>query len=314
MRVLLRYDIFARFYQYLKERFPLKEFISLSLVLALTAGACVQVHIYRNVTNILPLFLGFIAFLLFLLRLRLFDEFKDLEHDRVYYPSRPVPRGLITLKELRVAIALTLCAEVSIAVVGGYNSLLFFSAALFYSLLMFKEFFAKSWLRNHFTLYILSHELLIFPLFLYIFSLNGLDICNIGRTYFWILTLFFGCQLFLLEVSRKIRAAESEILSRDTYTAQYGIRGASALTVFLIFAVLALGCVLENSLYGKITVFGLIPLLVSVAAIFTVSGFLRDPTALNAKKILNISIVYVVAVDLVLITQSFLRPYGKIYF
>ena len=50
---------------------------------------------------------AFVTAFLFFLQLRLADEFKDFEEDSRYRPYRPVPRGLVTLRELGVLWALT---------------------------------------------------------------------------------------------------------------------------------------------------------------------------------------------------------------
>ncbi len=300
-------NIFIRFCQYLEERFPLKDFIPLSVVFAVTVGMCVQVGICGYVKSPWSISAGFFAFLLFLLRLRLFDEFKDFEHDSLYYSTRPVPRGLITLQELKLFILLTLCVEILLATSKGASSLILFFLAFIYSLLMFKEFFVKKWLRQHFTAYIIVHEILVFPLFFYIFSLNGMPVAHIGQIYFWVLALFFGCQLFLLEVVRKIRPTELEIPSRDTYTAQYGIKRASVLVICLGIIVILLKVFVEKDIYGKISLLNYLPLLVLIIFVFTIFHFSRHPDTIYAKKILHVSILFNLVIDLVLVTPLFFK-------
>ena len=46
------------------------------------------------------LVVAFVTCFLFFLQLRIADEFKDFEEDTRYRPYRPVPRGLVTLREL----------------------------------------------------------------------------------------------------------------------------------------------------------------------------------------------------------------------
>ena len=50
--------------------------------------------------KLIPMFI--FAFLQFLM-VRIVDEFKDYEEDSKYRPYRPVPRGLVTLKELKLS-------------------------------------------------------------------------------------------------------------------------------------------------------------------------------------------------------------------
>ncbi|MFB7493224.1 hypothetical protein ACFC09_00715 [Streptomyces sp. NPDC056161] len=49
-----------------------------------------------------------------LLFIRVVDEQKDLEYDRVHNPGRPLPRGAIDVRELRIAMALIVVAELAL--------------------------------------------------------------------------------------------------------------------------------------------------------------------------------------------------------
>src|SRR5882762_10392211 len=49
---------------------------------------------------------AFVTCFLFFLQLRIADEFKDFEEDSRWRPYRPVPRGLIKLRELGVVFAM----------------------------------------------------------------------------------------------------------------------------------------------------------------------------------------------------------------
>ncbi len=82
--------------------------------------------------------------LLFFLQLRIADEFKDYEDDARYRPYRPVPRGLVSLRELAwvgvgaaaIQLALALALEPSLAWLLGITWL--------YLALMTREFFARA--------------------------------------------------------------------------------------------------------------------------------------------------------------------------
>jgi len=236
-----------RYFQYLKERFPFEQFVMLSLFFASAAGTGAQMHRNNGIFHPGSLLLATAALYLFLLRLRFFDEFKDFEHDSRYYKNRPVCRGLVTLKELRFGIYAVLALECLIAGISGISSIILFFASLLYSLLMFEEFFLREWLRKHFAVYFISHELLIFPLFLYLMSLNGMPAAGLRQSYFWLLAAFLGFNLFLLEITRKIRPESEEIESRDTYSARYGIKGSALLAFAISAASLALSQYLEST-------------------------------------------------------------------
>lgn len=226
---------------YLSERFPPQQFLLLAGLLAAVTGACLQGAAYGRINSWPAVLAAALALLFFLFRLRLFDELKDYAHDKQFYPQRPLQRGLVTTRDIKLLIFITLAGEIAVAAWAGPVPFAWFSASLVYSLLMFKEFFAPAWLRSRFTLYIFLHELLAIPLFFYAASMQAPP----GRLYSdpvaWALVLFLGFQLFFLEIARKMRPPELENAARDTYTAQYGVRGASILLVVAASAALKLG-------------------------------------------------------------------------
>jgi len=258
MRPVVKEKFFRRVWRYKHERFPLRQFIPLSLLLAGSASLGTQVFLHSSFYDTRAFFLCTAALFLFLFRLRLFDECKDSDHDKQYYPQRPVPRGLVSLQELRSLSFFVFGLEIAVAFESGGPAYLFFLIAALYSWLMFKEFYIGDWLRHNFTAYIFSHEILLVPLFYYLYSVNGFLTSDMGKPFFVFLTVFLGGELFLLEVARKIRPKEIEIGSRDTYTAQYGILGASLL-------LLTIGMISSVALQISVeTVFKQIPIAVAV--------------------------------------------------
>ncbi|MFE6199275.1 hypothetical protein [Streptomyces sp. NPDC057838] len=61
-----------------------------------------------------PLLAEMATVYLALLFIRVVDEQKDLEYDRVHHPGRPLPRGAIDVRELRTAMALIVIAELAL--------------------------------------------------------------------------------------------------------------------------------------------------------------------------------------------------------
>jgi nitric oxide reductase large subunit len=190
---------------------------------------------------------------------------------------------------------------------NGRLAVIIFFAAFFYSLLMFKEFFVNDWIRKQFSVYIASHEILVFPLFFYLFALNGMLPEHFGKAYFWFLSIFLGSQLFLLEVARKVRPKELEVGSRDTYSAQYGILGASALLVFLGVMIAGLDFYIGKTIYGKVSMSQLLPLLMGLFFIYSVICFSRWPSAKSAKGAFNTAILFLLITDVTLVAQFFIR-------
>ena len=276
----------------------MEQFIPLSVIFALSASFGTQTYIYGKSGNLKTVLLTAAALFFFFLRLRLFDEFKDAEHDAIHYPQRPVPRGLVRLQELKIIIWFLIAGELGISALGGRVSSFLFLASLLYSLLMWREFFVRVWLREHFTLYVVSHELLVFPLFFYLYSLNGLTLEKTTYPYFWLLTLFLGVQLFLLEITRKIRPKEMDQASRDTYTAQYGMRTTAALVLAVASTALGLELVIERLLFGSIPFLSYVPVPLAVWFLIALRCFVQQPSEAYARQAFHVSIWLVFVMNL----------------
>ncbi len=223
-----RRPLLKRLWEYQAERFPV--FRHGLLIVTFTFSAASYSRICRGADGFVSateFVVGAItAFLLFLL-LRLFDEFKDAEEDARFRPYRPVPRGLVSLAELRwviiavIAIALAVNAAVMPVMIWA------FLLALAYMALMTKEFFIAEQLKRRPIAYMLSH-MVIMPMI--DFYTTGLDWINEGTAppngleFFLTVTFLNG---IVIELGRKIRAPEAEEHGVDTYSALYGARRAT---------------------------------------------------------------------------------------
>src|SRR6185437_1289883 len=102
-------SVFARWWIYQRERFPLATHAP--LIAAFSFCTLSFSMLARGVVALPSLKAVVVAFataLIFFLQMRIADEFKDADEDACYRPYRPVPRGLISLRELGV-----------VAVMGG---------------------------------------------------------------------------------------------------------------------------------------------------------------------------------------------------
>jgi hypothetical protein len=281
-----------RLYIYSKERFNLWQYIPLSLIMAGVLAIGTQAYLSQKI-YIVPVLLGATALFLFFLRLRIFDEFKDYEHDFKYYPYRPVPRGVISKDELRSLLIPIIIFEFIIAFVAGQNSLQLFIVSFIYSLLMLKEFYVRNWIKARFTFYIVAHEILLFPLFFYICAISGFKLSFITNYFFWLLIILVGLFLFLLEVARKVRSKDQENDSRDSYTAQYGIRA----TAWLLTLISILAIIILKNLLLMLAIDSWLAILISsllfIFLLWRLYKFNKKPTPDNSKKVFTSSICFV---------------------
>jgi 4-hydroxybenzoate polyprenyltransferase len=278
-------NLFSRFWIYQKERFPI--LVYAIMVLSFTFSAAAYSRICRQTEGFVDtakFITGVITAFGFFLLLRVFDEFKDAEDDARYRNYRPVPRGLITLREIGWLGFFVIAIQLCINAIVMPQMLWAYFLALLYIGLMTKEFFVAKWLKAHPITYMLSH-MLIMPLI--DFYTTGLDWINAhaspsnGLIFFLILTFFNG---IVIEIGRKIRAPDAEEEGVDTYSALYGHKFATIAWLFL----LVLTCFMAY-LAAHFAGYGTISIIVLICFVFVCGMpaiiFLRTVDQNWAKKI-----------------------------
>ncbi|NBB80058.1 MAG: hypothetical protein GVY36_11550 [Verrucomicrobia bacterium] len=213
-----------RWILYQKERFPLHQHGP--LVFAFSFSALIFSRLLRGEASLPSLSQTSVAFasaLLFFLQLRIADEFKDFEEDRRYRPYRPVPRGLIRLRELAAVFILCAILQVLLALWLHPPLLILLAITWLYLTAMSKEFFVRDWLTARPVTYLWSHMLIMPLIDLYATSCDWLVHGAVrppeGIIWFLIVSFFNGV---LIEFGRKIRAPEDEETGVNTYSALWG--------------------------------------------------------------------------------------------
>jgi 4-hydroxybenzoate polyprenyltransferase len=230
-----------RWWIYQRERFPLVAHGP--LILAFSASAVSYSALLRGAAAA-PAVISFaVAFFVSLgsfFLLRIADEFKDAEEDAKFRPYRPVPRGLVRLRELAwigvgvAALQLVLAARIGWTLVG------LLVVTWIYFGLMSEEFFARRWLKARPVVYLFSH-MLIMPLVDWFAT--GCDWVQAGSGMpsglFWFLAASF-CNGIVIELGRKIRAPGQEEPGVETYSFLWGRR--NAVMAWLAAMAATLGC------------------------------------------------------------------------
>lgn len=248
---------------YLNDRFPIIPVLLFAFGYgALGVGLSIDNIRINYAYALRTLILFSFVFLFFLLRQRVTDEFKDAEHDKRNFPDRPVPRGLISKKDLVLLGIFALVFEFICVLLLGKNFLLIYFSVFLYSLLMAKEFFAGDWLNKHFNIYLFSHELIFILFGIFFISINNYE-NNPLILLIKVLILFTAP--VSIEVIRKFspRTNKEGVPVADTYTTVWG-RGK---TIFILIF-LNLLCSLFLTVVKDSYIFILFGLLISAVILF----------------------------------------------
>lgn len=179
--------------------------------------------------------LRFIALLIgtfiFFFMLRLYDEIKDYQVDKIIHPERPLVRKLLSHTDIHNAIAVCIFIEVLVFSFFGINSFVIIVISILYSLLMFKEFFVRDWIRNHLTFYAVTHTFVSCLFSLALFSAFTLQPVwtFLPKIYLFVLVNWFLFNIY--EFGRKTFTSSEERKNVDSYTKVFGRFGAVILVL-----------------------------------------------------------------------------------
>lgn len=212
----------SRWWTYQKERFPV--FAHGPLILAFSLSAMSYSALLRGETVLRPAaaLVAFVTAFLFFLQLRIADEFKDAVDDARWRPYRPVPRGLVTLRELGwIGVGAGLIQLAGSLWLRPLQALMLVVAWTWLAL-MSREFFVHDWLKAHPTFYMLSH-MIVLPVFdIYATACDWLmagAAPPCGLVWFLAVSYLNG---IVIEIGRKIRAPQDEEEGVETYTVLWG--------------------------------------------------------------------------------------------
>ncbi len=158
---------------------------------------------------------------LFLAVLRIMDELKDFEKDRIAHPDRPLPRGVLAPQQVAAAVKGLVIAMLLFALAVGLRNTpagLAYLLVTGYLWLMYREFYAGAWLSDRPILYAATHQVILLPLCY--FSVLVFDAIAWHHT----LTFAFGTTVlgafFTYEICRKLDPNAHPLV--QTYLSHYG--------------------------------------------------------------------------------------------
>lgn len=229
----------SRWWTYQRERFPV---VAHGVLIAAFSASAVSFSALLRHASPPPAaasyFIAFATSFLLFLQLRIADEHKDFEDDSRHRPYRPVPRGLVSLRELAVIGVVAAAVQLLLAFSLSWRLVVLLVFTWSYLALMTKEFFMRDWIVARPITYLWTHMLIV-PLA--DFYATACDWLRAGTTappgLFWFIAVSFGNGV-ALEIGRKIRAPEGEEPGVRTYSVLWGrVRATCAwLTVLVLTA------------------------------------------------------------------------------
>lgn len=173
-------------------------------------------------------------------QLRVADEFKDAEEDRLYRPERPVPRGLVSLRLIAVLAAVAAVVQATAVLLLDARLAPLLAVVWLWMALMSAEFGVRAWLRRHQMVYMVSHMAIMPLIDFFITACEWLPRAGNpppALVPFLLLSFANGC---VIEIGRKTWAPENERTGVESYSGLWGAR--RAVTVWI--AVLGMAAVL----------------------------------------------------------------------
>ncbi len=263
-----------RLHIYMKERYPLVARLILGLIVFLEIHFIILLN--EGVTTFkigIQEFVGAFTVFAFLLWLRIADDLKDFETDKVLFPDRPLARGAVYKKDVMVLCVIVQAITVVLNVLF-MNNIIFFCILYAYGYLMSKWFFQRAKIQPSLPLALVTHNPVQMFVNLYIISFTvikyGLRPFTI-TTVMTLWTLYFPALIW--EVSRKIKAPKDEN-DYTTYSKLFGYKKATRFVMILTIVDIITNIILVFRL-NKISIAVLVILVTWMTVQFV--KYMKDP-------------------------------------
>jgi len=176
---------------------------------------------------------GCITIFIFLLSLRIADDFKDYKTDMKLFPNRPLPSGRVKKMDLAALLIVTNVIAITLNIIL-MNNLIYYGMLMLYGTLMSVWFFARSKIQKNLLLAVVTHNPVDFIVNIYIITFAcikyGLPILTFNNILI-AFTLYWPGLIW--EISRKVRAPEDET-EYVTYSKIYGYKKITGIILLII--------------------------------------------------------------------------------
>ena len=291
--------LLIRLWAYQKERFPVFKY---GILIASFSFCAVCVSALLRDEQVWPDFpailTAFLCLFLFFLQLRLADEFKDHEQDVAFRPHRPVPRGLVTLSELKWLGISTAVPQLVVCLLFHPMLVVLLLIVWGYFALMTAEFFVSSWLKKRPFAYLCTHMMIMPLIDLFATGCDWLEVGELpsGLGWFLVVSFFNGV---VIELGRKIWAPEQERRGVESYSADWGIKTAVSAWLISILLSFVSACFVAKRIDFFMPVVLVLSVLATLLIVLGVS-FVIKPYPRKAKLLEDASGWWIVSLYLIL--------------
>lgn len=294
------YSFLEKWNIYQSSRFPIIKHSILILAFSSSAVSFSSMIAGRSMPETISYIVAFITCLLFFLQLRIADEFKDYEEDCLYRSYRPVPQGIITLKELKYLFIIASAIQLTAAAFLDWKLAGILLLVWVYLACMSKEFGIKDWLKAHPITYLWSHMLIMPMVDFYATATDWILFSAPTYALYWFVALSFFNGINL-EVGRKIRSQKDEEKGVETYSFLWGAK--KACLVWISMILLTGICAIGAAYHLPEPFFQIVAVFVAgyfILSCFMVKKFLKNTIDGKGGVIENASGIYTLIIYLLL--------------
>ncbi|MGF6565824.1 UbiA family prenyltransferase [Kosakonia cowanii] len=232
-------SLFSRMMLWVNERFPLTNTPLFFILWFLSFSVAIPAQ--ESISPV-KIALGCLLSLSFFLLLRVLDEHKDYADDCLHHPQRVLQQGIISLTHLKCLGALCVLIQlggIALLSEGEPQIWLSWGLLLCWTLLMTKEFFVAEWLKQHFSLYALSHTL-VMPFVIGWLATLASPAATLNLPLILLMLLAFLCGLSF-EITRKCKGPDEDREEIASWSQLYG----RPLSVLMIIGLLILMVIVQ---------------------------------------------------------------------
>jgi hypothetical protein len=220
---------------------------------------------------------GWATLLLSFLLLRLFDELKDMDIDRTLFPDRPLVKGSVTYKDVKILTLIVLFIVLLLNLNKGIVTSVYFIYFLLLILSWQWWWLFPEKVSGSFFLTTITHQPLVPLSFVYVYAVYSS--LQESQSVHWfhaiLLALLFSLPFLAWEIARKIRSREEET-DYLTYSKRWGASRA-ALLPLIYLTLTTTGLLILIVMYQLSLVFLLFIIIVQSICGFFMIRFILSP-------------------------------------